>query len=426
MSKVDLSLPSGTKVPNHLAIIPDGNRRWARSRGLPPTEGHRQGAERALQLIRLARKWGVHTVTFWGLSTENWVERPDGEVKILIKIISKFLYKCLQEAKDENVRVIHLGRKDRLPKLLLERIEKVEKETKDNSDYVFNIALDYGGQNELIRAIKEIIHDKVKEEDIDIKLVDSYMDTHDQPYPYPDFIIRTSGEQRTSGLFLWQSPYAETYWEHCHLPDFTIDKLREAILDYSRRRRRFGGNDNQKHFSFKPEAIARLELNWWRLENIPVGTRLRDYVVGHIKEQFGLSKNLAKEAAKYMLEALLEGKKKRWKKSIFPMRKFYKLVKDEIKLAFEPSLAASLQVKLWKDLANQESVEMATDVENTARDLYSEVYRISAFQAAKLAHLRILASIEKNLAERGYGDYHWKRAEDYLQKFYAALKEKIA
>jgi undecaprenyl diphosphate synthase len=426
MSRVDTSLPYGTKVPNHIAIIPDGNRRWARCRGLHPTEGHKRGAQRTLELMRIARKWGIHTITFWGLSTENWLERNEKEVKILIEIIGSFLDKNLKEAQEDRVKIIHLGRKDRLPKALMNKIVNAEEQTKNNKNYILNLALDYGGQDEVIRAVQNIIRDKISPEDIDKDLLDSYTDTHDQPYPYPDFIIRTSGEQRTSGLFLWQSPYAETYWEHCHLPDFTVDKLREAILDYSRRRRRFGGNDSQKHFSFKPEAIARLELNWWRLENIPKGTRLRDYVISHIKEQFGLSKNLAKEAAKYMLEALIDGKEKRWKNSISSMKKFYQLVKDEIKLAFEPSLAASLQVKLWRDLAGKESVETATDVENTARDLYSEVYRISAFQAAKLARLRILATIEKNLAERGYGEHHWDRAEDYLQKFYAALKERVA
>jgi hypothetical protein len=198
------------------------------------------------------------------------------------------------------------------------------------------------------------------------------------------------------------------------------------VLDYSRRRRRFGAKDRVRHFKFRPEIAANLELNWWRLENIPQGTRLRDYAIAHIKEQFGFSKSLAKEAALYLIEAVVEGRRNKWGKSKTAMKKFYKLIKAEIKLAFEPSLAAGLQVKFWKDINNKENIGSAVEVENTARSLYSEVYRISAFQAAKLAHLRVLANIERNLAERGLGEHHWDKAEDYLHKFYSALKERVA
>lgn len=421
-----ITLPLGTKVPNHLAIIPDGNRRWARSKGLEAIEGHKEGAKRVIELTNIARNWGIHTITFWGLSTENWLERSEKEVGLLVRIISNFLDKNLEEAKRDGVRIIHLGRKDRLPKMLLSKIKKSELETGKNTKYIFNIALDYGGQDEMIRAIQKIVRDQVDPNSIDKTLIDSYLDTHDQPYPYPDLIIRTSGEQRTSGLLLWQSHYAETYWEHDHLPDFSPDKLKLAILDFARRRRRFGGNDQEDHFKFKPEIAAKLELNWWRLQNIPQGTRFRDYAIQHIKEQFGLSKNLARKAAKFMLEGTLEGKAKKWGKSLSAMRQFYKLIKDEIKLAFEPSVAAFLQVKLWKETNEKDKIEEIEAAEDTAKQLYSEIYRISLFQAAKAAHLRILASIERNLAEKGYGEHHWQRAEDYLQKFYIALKEKIA
>ena len=252
------------------------------------------------------------------------------------------------------------------------------------------------------------------------------MDTADQPYPYPDLIVRTSGEQRTSGILLWQSHYAETYWEADHFPDFVQDKLRTAILDYSRRRRRFGGNDVEEHLKFRPEVTAKLELNWWRLRKIPEGTRFRDYAREHLKEQYGLSKELALKAAKYMTEAVISGEDSKWEKSRVPLKKFYKLIKEELKLAFEPSFATSLQVKLWQDLNGKEDVKEVGDVEETARQYYAEVYRISLFQAAKLAHLRVLANVERNLAERGMGEYHWARAEDYLQKFYSALKERVA
>jgi hypothetical protein len=173
-------------------------------------------------------------------------------------------------------------------------------------------------------------------------------------------------------------------------------------------------------------VAARLELAWWRLRNIPEGTRLRDYAIKHLKEQYGLSKRLATQAAKYMVEAVVKGEENKWEKSMAAAKKFYKLIRDEIKLAFEPSLAASLQVKLWKEMNGKDKIEMAQNVEETAKRLYAEVYRISLFQAAKVAHLRVLAAVERNLAEGGHGEHHWKKAEDYLEKFYSALKERVA
>ena len=195
--KAKITLPKGTKVPDHIVLIPDGNRRWARAKGIHSFEGHRAGAETLAILLRATRDLGVHTTTFWGLSTENWRQRGDKEVNLLIKTIAAGIDKHLSEAKEEGVRVIHLGRKDRLPAILLRKIEKAESETEKNTKYVFNIALDYNGRNEIVRAVQKIVEDGVKKEKIDEKLIDSYMDTRDQPYPYPDLIIRTSGEQRT-------------------------------------------------------------------------------------------------------------------------------------------------------------------------------------------------------------------------------------
>ena len=420
-----IKLPKGTKTPDHIAIILDGNRRWARARGLSPTQGHEVGSRSLKKVIEAARDMGVHTMTLWGFSTENW-ERSPAEVAKIWSIIKRSLEENRKEAKKEGVRLVHLGRRDRLPKILVSLIEKIEEETKNNRKYVLNLALDYGGREEIVRATRKIVEAGISAEKIDEKLFASYLDTADQPYPYPDLFIRTSGEQRTSGFLPWQMIYAEYYWEQDHLPDFTPEKLREAILDYSRRRRRFGRNDVVEQLKFRPEVTARLELAWWRLENIPEGTRFRDYSIQHIKEQYGLSKKLAVQAAKYMVEAVIEGKENKWEKSMRATKKFYKLIRDEIKLAFEPSLAAGLQVKLWRGINGKDKVEVAQDVEDTARRLYAEVYRISIFQAAKLAHLRVLATIEKNMAERGYGEHHWERAEDYLEKFYRALKERVA
>lgn len=418
-------LPKGTIIPSHIAIILDGNGRWARSKGLPVTKGHEKGAEALKSIIRASRDWGIHTLTVWGWSTDNW-KRPYTEKKKIFDLVIKTTKETLEEAKKEGVRLHHIGRKDRLPKELMKVLNQAEEETKDNINHVLNLALDYGGRDEILRAVRNIVSDNVAHEKINEELFESYLDTADQPYPNPDLFIRTSGEQRTSGYLPWQLVYSEFYFEESHLPDFTPEKLKEAILDFSRRRRRFGAKDKVRHFKFEPEIAARLELNWWRLRKIPEGTRFRDYAMDHLKEQFGLSKELSLEAAKYMTQAVLSGEEKKWDKAKRPLKKFYKLIKEELKLAFEPSIAASLEVKLLQDLSNKESVEQSSDAEESARQYYAEVYRISLFQAAKVAHLRVLANVERNLAERGFGDHHWDRAEDYLQKFYSALKERVA
>jgi hypothetical protein len=257
---------------------------------------------------------------------------------------------------------------------------------------------------------------------VDKKLFEEYLDNRDQPYPYVDLLIRTSGEQRTSGFLMWQAEYAELYWVNEHFPGFTNKLLADAIVDYSRRRRRFGGNDREEHFKFRPEVAAGLELKWWRLQNIPEGTKFGEYAVAHLREQWGLSKGLAKEAASLMLQASVERNEHKWKQAGDSLSKFYKLIRDEVKLAFEPSIAADLQIKLWKGM-NRASHE---EIENTTRTQLAEVYRISDLQAAKAAHLRVLAGSERVLAESGAGDEHWVLAEDYLRLHYEALKDRVA
>jgi len=404
-----MMLPKDTVVPNHIAIILDGNRRWARARGMSTLAGHKAGFEAGLNVARATRDWGVHTFTVWGFSTENW-DRSAKEINYLTKLFRKMVDVVKKEAKKDDIRFVHLGRKDRLPKDLVKYIREVEEETRNNTRHVFNVALDYGGHDEIIRATKNIIEDGIKAKDVDEKLFASYLDTGDQPYPYVDLFIRTSGEQRTSGFLPWQLNYAEYYWELDHLPDMTPEKLRNIIIDYSRRRRRFGGNDEVKHLTFNPEVTARLEIAWWRLKNIPEGMRLRDYAMLHIKEQFGLSKSLARDAALLMAQALLEEKRSKWDKAQIKMRKFYKLVKDELKLAFEPKIVAYLEVKMRQEKGVGEE---------TTREYLAEVYRISLFQAAKAAHLRVLAAVERNRGD-------WDKAEDYLTRFYRALKERVA
>ncbi len=408
MADSRINLPKGTLVPNHIAIVPDGNRRWARARGLYTLEGHKKGFDTVLKLARASRQLGVHTFTIWGFSTENW-DRTPKEIAYLMKLYERLIDQYLKEAMEEDVRIIHLGRKDRLPKPLVKKIVQAEEITKDNKTFIGNIALDHGGYDDIIRATQNMIKDNLKPEDISKETFEKYLDTKGQPYPYVDLLIRTSGEQRTSGLLLWQSAYAETYWEADHLPDFTPEKLRDAILDYSRRRRRFGGNDKEDHLRFRPEVAAKFEINWWRLKNIPEGKKFSEYAYEHIKEQFGLSTKLAKEAAIYMIGAVAEGDQKDWKKAGIKLAKFYKLIKDEVKLAFEPTIVASLEIKSWQNKADEEA----------QTDLLAETYRISEFQAKKAAHLRVLAENQRQVG-------NWDLAQEYLVKYYKALKDRVA
>lgn len=425
MTKNDLTLPKGTIIPDHIAIILDGNRRWARSHGLPTLLGHKAGFDAGLELARASRKWGVHTFTVWGFSTENW-DRSAEEISYLFKLFKKMVKVVENEAEKDDIRFIHLGRKDRLPQDLVKCIEKVEEKTKNNKGHIFNVALDYGGHDEILRAVKGIVDDGIPSKKIDEKLFASYLDTKGQPYPYVDLFIRTSGEQRTSGFLPWQLNYAEYVWETVNLPDMTPERLHDDVLDFSRRRRRFGANDSVNHFTFDPKLTAKLELSWWRLSKIPEGVRLRDYAAKHLCEQYGLSKELAKEAVKYLLESIIEENDEKWDRSKEKMKEFYRLIKSEVKLAFEPKIVASMEVDFNKKMKGKDTIESAADAEELAQKHLAEVYRISVLQAAKAARLRVLAGVEKNLALRGMGEEHWEKAEDYLQKYYAALKERVA
>ena len=422
----DISLPRGTIVPNHVVIIPDGDRRWARARGLTDSEGHKAGMENMIKIARVARSWGIHTVSAWGLSTENWIERPKKEIDFLMKGIAKYLDDFFDEMNKDGVKIVHIGRRDRLPKSFLDKITEIEEKTKNNTKHIFNIGLDYNGWDEIVRMTQKIVSEGVAPEKIDRKTIENHLDTSGQPYPYVDLYIRTSGEQRTSGFMMWQADYAEFYWEPDYFPAFTPEKLRSAVLDYSCRRRRFGGNDTAKHFGFDPKLTAKLELSWWRLSKIPEGVRLRDYAASHIVEQYGLSKKLAKEAAKYLIEAVVEENDEKWEKAAEKLKKFYCLIKKEVKLAFEPKIVASMEVDFNRRMKGKDTFRAAADAEELAQKHLAEVYRISLLQAAKAARLRVLAGVEKNLALAGLGEEHWEKAGDYLQKYYSALKERVA
>lgn len=226
-------------TPNHIAIIPDGNRRWAKEHGLPSLEGHRRGFDVAIKIGRKIRSMGVHTMTMWAFSTENW-NRSKEEVSYLMKMYETFIEKNLKEALKEKIRIIHLGRKDRISKKLLEKIQNSEEKTKNFKNYILNIALDYGGRDEVIRTIKKISNDEFLITNLSEENFNGYLDTKDQPYPNPDLIIRTSGEQRTSGFMIWQAAYAEYIFLNKHFPDIKDEDIENAVSEYSARQRRFG------------------------------------------------------------------------------------------------------------------------------------------------------------------------------------------
>lgn len=245
----------GIKLPKHLVIIPDGNRRWARVRGLPEVEGHRQGVKAAEKLMRICREWGIQTFTIWGLSTDNVEKRSSQEISTLLRIFEKLFTneRLIGEAVDNEVRIRHIGRKNRIGRLrpsLLEAIKNVEERTKENKKHNLVFALDYGGRDELVRAFRDIAQgikdDVIEPGEINESLISLHLDTTD--LPDPDLVIRTSGEQRTSGMLIFQGALAELYFydSTVNFPDLTPELLRDALLDFGRRERRLGGNSKKK------------------------------------------------------------------------------------------------------------------------------------------------------------------------------------
>lgn len=227
-------------LPTHIALIPDGNRRWARERGLPTLEGHRRGLEAANKTIEQAWKMGIRCVTLWGFSTENW-DRSKEEIDYLMNLFTINVDSNLKSAKKNNARIIHLGRKDRIPEKLRIKILHAEEETKNFTEKYLSIGLDYGGRDELVRAIQAIIADKsFDSENVDASTIEKYLDTHDLPQQHPDLIIRTGGEQRMSGFMSWQSGYSEMMFVKKFLPDFTTEDFEQCIAEYQSRQRRFG------------------------------------------------------------------------------------------------------------------------------------------------------------------------------------------
>lgn len=229
-------------IPTHVVIIPDGNRRWARSKGWLSYVGHRKAAqqERVLELFFTSKKFGIKYLSVWGFSTENW-ERDKKEVDEIFKVVDKLLSKLENLFIKENIRFRHLGKKDRLPKDLYNRIKSLEDITKDYNALNFNLLLDYGGRVSIVEAVNKILqkgYSRITEKDLQENLETNGI-------PDPDLIIRTSGEKRTSGIYAFEGTYAELYFTDTLFPDFGSEEFRLALEDYSRRIRRFGGTSKK-------------------------------------------------------------------------------------------------------------------------------------------------------------------------------------
>lgn len=229
-------------VPQHIAIILDGNGRWAKKKGMPRSYGHTQGSKNVERICEDAYKMGVKYLTVYAFSTENW-KRPKDEVDTLMNLLRNYMKTCLKTAEKNRMRVRVIGDKTALAEDIQKRIAELEEATKDNDGLCFQIALNYGSRDEMLRAMKKMAADcvdgKVELEQVDEGLFETYLDTHD--IPDPDLMIRTSGEQRLSNYLLWQLAYSEFYFTDVLWPDFTKEDLAKAIEYYNCRDRRFGG-----------------------------------------------------------------------------------------------------------------------------------------------------------------------------------------
>jgi len=233
--KKNNSLPE--KIPAHVAIIMDGNGRWAKARGLPRLAGHRAGTENLRRVIEACIEFGIKYLTIYAFSTENW-GRPVEEVQGLMKLFEDVIDRELQELYDQGVQLRHIGRLDRLTPSFREKVLNAIDTTRDNDRLILNIAFNYGGRDEIINALQQIVRDGVKAEDINSDLVNRYLFT--AGVPDPDLIIRTSGELRGSNFLIWQGAYSEWYFPPTYWPDFDKEELRRALEEYSHRDRRYG------------------------------------------------------------------------------------------------------------------------------------------------------------------------------------------
>jgi undecaprenyl diphosphate synthase len=236
----DRKLVELAKLPQHVAIIMDGNGRWAQENSVSRQQGHRAGAENIRQVIETFALYEIRVLTLFAFSTENWV-RPKREVNALIRLIGHFIDRELEKLHANGVRLRHMGSLDPLSDDLRGRVEEAMELTKDNDRITVNVAFNYGGRTEILEAVRQIIKDGVSVDSIDEELFSSYLDTHG--LPDTDLVIRTAGEQRLSNFLLWQTSYAEYYTTPVYWPDFDINEVEKALIEFSHRQRRFGGRD---------------------------------------------------------------------------------------------------------------------------------------------------------------------------------------
>ena len=232
----------GMVIPRHVALILDGNGRWAKKRGLPRTMGHKEGCVTVEKTVEIAARMGIEYLTVYGFSTENW-KRSSDEVGALMQLFRFYMVRLLKIASANNVRVKMIGDRTRFDQDMIDGINRLERETKDNTGLTFVIAVNYGGRDELTRAVRKLAADccagKLEPSAVTEQVLNSYLDTAD--IPDPDLLIRTSGELRLSNYLLWQLAYTELYVTDCLWPDFNQEELEKAIIAYNRRDRRFGG-----------------------------------------------------------------------------------------------------------------------------------------------------------------------------------------
>ena len=225
------------KLPTHVAFIMDGNGRWAISRNQPRLLGHRAGVENLRRIITACVEFGIPYMTIYAFSTENW-GRPPEEIKGLLFILDEVLEKELAELHQQGVRLLHMGRLEGLAPSTQKRVLKAVELTKHNTHLTLNVAFNYGGRDEIVQAIRQMIHDGVDPAKVDEKLVGQYLYTAGQPDP--DLVIRTAGELRISNFLLWQAAYAEFYAADVYWPDFDKNEFRRALEQYAGRERRYG------------------------------------------------------------------------------------------------------------------------------------------------------------------------------------------
>jgi undecaprenyl diphosphate synthase len=230
------------RKPKHVAIIMDGNGRWAKSRGLPRTAGHHQGKENLRQILEASVEFGIEILTIYAFSTENW-ERPPEEVRALMMILNLVLDQEVKKLHKNGVQVRHIGSTEGVDPRLVKKIEKACEHTKDNKKIILNVAFNYGGRDEIVHAVQQIMYDGYAADAITEELISQYMYTGG--LPDPDLIIRTSGEFRLSNFLIWQGAYSEYYTTPVYWPDFSREELLKAVWEYSNRRRRFGMTDEQ-------------------------------------------------------------------------------------------------------------------------------------------------------------------------------------